>query len=135
MAAGDKTYTGLGVPLWGESTITQTTLGTDILTIEGMASQTGDFFICRDSGQTEKFIVTKDGNVTAAGTVTATGALTASGGITMAAGQYIGFTMPTSAPTTAITKGDIFSMETSTYVQLAIGQTANTLRYVNTTSA
>ena len=135
MTVGDKTYGGLGVPLGGEFEITQETLGTDIMTITGVASQSGDFIVCRNSALSEKFVVDVSGNVTAAGTLAATGAITASGGLTMAATKYIGFTMPTSAPTTAITKGDIFSMESSTYVQLAIGQTANTIRYVNTTSA
>jgi len=135
MTVGDKTYNGLGVPLFGEFNIEQQTLGTDIMTITGAASQSGDFIVCRNSAASEKFVVDVSGNVTAAGTLAATGAITASGGVTMAATKYIGFTMPTTAPTQAITKGDIFSMETSDYVQLAIGQTANSLRYVNTTSA
>jgi len=117
MAAGDKTYGGLGVPLEGEFEIKQVTLGTDIMTITGASGQTGDFIVCRDVDHAEVFVVD-------------------AGGINMPATRYIGFaSLPTTAPATAITRGDIFVMETSTYVQLAIGQTANSLRYVNTTSA
>ena len=122
MAAGDKTYGGLGVPLNGEFEIKQITLGTDIMTITGATSQSGDFIVCRDVDQTEVFSVDVDGNMV--------------GGIAMPASRYVGFSdIPATAPTTGITRGDIFTMETSTYVQLAIGQTANALRYVNTTSA
>ena len=122
MTAGDKTYGGLGVPLNGEFEIKQTTLGTDIMTISGATSQTGDFIVCRAIDGTEKFVVDKDGVV--------------AGGIAMPSARYVGFAdIPATAPTTGITRGDIFTMETSTYVQLAIGQTANALRYVNTTSA
>ena len=122
MTIGTSEYGGLGVPLHGEFEITQITLGTDIMTITGVASQSGDFIVCRNSAGVEKFVVTVDGAMGA--------------DLSMISGKYIGFAdLPTSAPTTAITRGDIFTMETSTYVQLAIGQTANTLRYVNTTSA
>ena len=122
MTTGDKTYNGLGVPLFGEFNIEQQTLGTDIMTITGADSQTGDFIVCRDVDASEKWYVDVNGVMV--------------GGIAMPASKYVGFAdIPATAPTTGITRGDIFTMETSTYVQLAIGQTANALRYVNTTSA
>lgn len=73
MTVGTRTYEGLAVPLKGESKITQETAATDILTIDGIASQTGDFIVCRSSAAAEKFVVTKDGNVTIAGTSTISG--------------------------------------------------------------
>jgi len=63
MTAGTKTFLGLAVPLFGESTIEQQTLGTDILTIKGAASQTGDFLVCVDSSGTEKFVIDKSGGI------------------------------------------------------------------------
>lgn len=58
-----RTYEGLALPLKGESVIEQETAATDILTIEGAASQAGDFLVLRDSDASEKAVVTKDGNV------------------------------------------------------------------------
>ena len=61
MTVGTRTYEGRAVPLKGESNIVQETLGTDIITITGAASQTGDFLVCRNSSGTEKAVITKDG--------------------------------------------------------------------------
>ena len=41
MATGTQTYKGLAVPLFGESTIKQVTLGTDVLNVESLAAATG----------------------------------------------------------------------------------------------
>lgn len=67
MAEGNSTYMGLGVPLNGEVEITQKTLGKDIVTLTGAASQTGDFLVCQNSAGTEKLVFDVDGNVLAAG--------------------------------------------------------------------
>ena len=121
MTVGKTEYGGLGVPLHGEFEITQTTLGTDIMTITGVASQTGDFIVCRNSSGTEKFVVDKNGAIT--------------GDYVLASGGYLGFSsIPTTAATTGITKGDFFVIQTSSFMQLAVAQTANTVRYVATTS-
>lgn len=77
MTVGNRSYEGMSVPLKGESQIVQETLGNDILVIEGAASQSGDFLVCRDSSETEKVYVTKDGNavmrnLTVAGSITGT---------------------------------------------------------------
>ena len=61
MTTGTNTYEGLAVPLLGESELVQGTLGTDVLTITGAASQTGDFLVLRDSSSSEKFVVDVDG--------------------------------------------------------------------------
>lgn len=69
MAEGNSTFMGLGMPLNGEVELTQSTLGTDILTITGVASQTGDFLVCQNSSGTENFVVDKDGDVSMAGKI------------------------------------------------------------------
>lgn len=58
-----RTYEGLALALKGESVIEQETAATDILTLEGAGSQAGDFLVMRDSSETEKAVVTKDGNI------------------------------------------------------------------------
>jgi len=55
MAAGNKTFLGLAVPLFGEATIEQQTAATDIVTIQGATSQTGDFLVCADVDGDELF--------------------------------------------------------------------------------
>ena len=90
MAEGNETYKGLAVPLFGESEITQQTAASDIVTLTGAASQTGDFIVCQNSTGAEVFVVDVSGIVTlevsattqAAGldiVVTSTGALAALG--------------------------------------------------------
>jgi hypothetical protein len=66
MAEGNSTFMGLAMPLNGESEITQTTIGNDIVTITGVASQTGDFLVCQNSSGTETHVIDVDGNVTIA---------------------------------------------------------------------
>jgi hypothetical protein len=66
MAEGTQSYEGLAVPLYGESEIQQQTLGTDIITITGATSQTGDFLVCQDVDGTEQFVVSCSGLITSA---------------------------------------------------------------------
>ena len=56
MAEGTKTYDGLAVPLLGESEITQQTAATDVLTITGAASMTGDYVVLQDSDGVEEIV-------------------------------------------------------------------------------
>jgi hypothetical protein len=79
MADGTRTYEGRALPLKGEGVIQQETAATDILTIEGAASQTGDFLVCRTSALAEEFSVDKDGDVVIGDNLTITGTLTAAG--------------------------------------------------------
>lgn len=81
MAVGTRTYEGLAVPLKGESKIKQRNADVDILTIDGAGSQTGDFVVCRTSAGTEKFVITKDGNLTVAGTGTISGSVGIGGAV------------------------------------------------------
>lgn len=64
MAEGTKTYEGLAVPLFGESEIKGQTAATDILTITGATSQSGDYLVCQNSTGTEHFVVSSSGLVT-----------------------------------------------------------------------
>ena len=126
MVVGDKTFKGLAVPLFGESEITQLTLGTDILTITGVGSQSGDFLVCRNSALTEKFVVDVSGNTTVAGTLAVGGHLTVTG-------SYIkGPTALTTAPTTGLTDGWMFLAMAASTPQIGIcySTAANSIRYI-----
>ena len=72
MTEGTKSYEGLAVPIYGESEITQQVAATDILTITGAASQSGDFLVCQDGSGNEKFVVSSSGLVTSAVGLSAT---------------------------------------------------------------
>ena len=89
MAEGTTTYDGLAVPLSGESEITQTTLGTDILTLTGVASQTGDFLVCQNSAGTEVFVVDVNGALTVGSSVTGTQQTLTISATTMVAGLNV----------------------------------------------
>lgn len=73
MTVGTCTYMGLALPVFGEAEMTQKTLATDILTITGATSQSGDFLVCRIADGTEKFSIDVSGNATIAGNAVATG--------------------------------------------------------------
>ena len=64
MAEGNKTYEGLAVPLLGESEIKQQTAATDILTITGAGSQSGDFLVCQTATGTENLVISSSGLLT-----------------------------------------------------------------------
>ena len=66
MAEGTKTYNGLGVPLFGESEIEQQTAATDILTLTGATSQSGDFLVLQDVSGNELFVVGSNGQISLA---------------------------------------------------------------------
>ena len=122
MAEGNKTTREIGVPLNGESEIKQITAATDILTLTGASGQTGDFLVCQNSSGTEKFVFDVNGKITAAG------------GVGITAGSYlnIGSTVST-APTTGLTKGDLFLFFSNSSPQLAVctSTAANTLKYIS----
>ena len=65
MAEGTSTFMGLAPALLGESEIIQQTAATDIVTITGAASQTGDFIVCQNSSGAEVFVVSSSGGITA----------------------------------------------------------------------
>jgi len=69
MAAGTSTYKGLAMPLSGEATMTQLTAATDILTLKGAGSQSGDFLVGTGSTGTEYFYITSAGKAVFVGGV------------------------------------------------------------------
>ena len=130
MTVGDKTFKGLAVPLSGESEIKQVTLGTDILTITGVGSQSGDFLVLRNSALTETVVVEVSGNTTIAGTLTAVGALSVGGS------RIAGMTPLPTAPTTGLTEGQLFlAMNASTpQIGICYSTAANSIRYITAES-
>jgi len=125
MAPGNKAFKGLAVPLWGESEIAQVALASDILTITGVASQSGDYLVMRDSDGVEDFVFNSD----------ATLVLSAKGSLAGAAFGKIRFPMLASAPTSAagIKAGDMWIAKATTDVyRLAIAisdSVATAVRY------
>ena len=66
MATGTSSFMGRGMGLDGEYNLTQVTAATDIFTITGAASQSGDFFVCENSTGTELFVISSSGAMTTA---------------------------------------------------------------------
>lgn len=90
MAEGTSTFEGLSLPRLGEYEQVQQTVATDMVTLTGGTSMTGDFIVCQNSTGAELFVVDSDGSsafilastTAVAGvtiTVTSTGALAAAG--------------------------------------------------------
>ena len=73
MSEGVMTYEGMAPPLFGEYEQKQQTAATDIVTLTGASSQSGDFLVLQDSSGTEKVWINADGCIFSRGsTVTAT---------------------------------------------------------------
>lgn len=66
MTVGTRTFEGLAVPLSGECEIVQETAATDIITLTGAASQTGDFLVLRNSSGTEMLYINASGGLSLA---------------------------------------------------------------------
>jgi hypothetical protein len=120
MAEGNKTFMGLAVPLNGECEITQITAATDILTLTGNGSMSGDFIVGQTSAGTEKFVVDANGKITAAG------------GVAISSGKFLNLPVATTAITTGLVAGDMYLLKVSTAVQLGICISAagNTCYYI-----
>ena len=114
-----STYDGLAVPLNGESQITQITAATDILTITGASSQSGDFIVCENSTGAELFYVDSTGAITG---TQATLVLSAT---TMTAGMVVSVTS-TGALATAETavNGVLVSASSKSVLNAAFGYTS-----------
>ena len=65
MAEGTRTYEGLAAPLFGEYEQKQTTIGTDMVTLTGKSSMSGDFLVCQTSAGVETFVVGVSGSLSA----------------------------------------------------------------------
>lgn len=60
------TWEGLGLPRLGEYEQEQQNIATDMVTLAGATSMTGDFFVCKNSLGTERFVIESGGNTTVA---------------------------------------------------------------------
>ena len=123
MTVGTRTFMELAVPLNGECQIKQETAATDIITVTGASSQTGDFLVLRNSSNTEKFVVDVNGVVTAAG------------GIILSSG-LLRLPIATTAVTTGLVAGDMYILQASTAPQigLCISAAGNTCYYWTATT-
>ena len=64
MPEGTSTFKGLAVPLQGEHEIEQLTAATDIQTLTGAGSMTGDFLVLQNSSGTELLYIDCNGKIT-----------------------------------------------------------------------
>ena len=104
--AGNATYKGLAVPLYGESEVKQAVAGNDISTVTGKSGQTGDFVVYRDSDEIEKFSIKSTG--------------------------FMGLVGVTTAPTTGLTKGDMFllwSANSAPVLGICVSTATNDVKY------
>ena len=145
MAEGTDTYKGLAVPLFGDFEIKGRTAATDIMTLTAASGASGDFIVCQTVGGGEVFVVDANGLLTiAAGglTLTSGALLVTAGDVTATAGDVV-ITSPTNylrfnfsvtaAPTTALTKGDVFlgfGNTTRPQIGICISTAANTIWYI-----
>lgn len=106
MTAGNKTFLGLAVPLFGEATVEQQTAATDIVTIKGATSQSGDFLVCTDVSGNELF------GVGAAG--------------------RLQLKVLTTRPTTGLTKGELMLLFHGSLPKLGVctSTAANTIKLI-----
>ena len=109
MAEGKDTYNGLAVPLFGDFEIRQRTAATDIVTLAGASSQTGDFIVAQVDGGTEVFVVEDSGKIVSADWPVLAG------------------TVATTIPATGLTTGQVFFYEAANVMQLARADSTSTL--------
>ena len=117
MTVGKDSWKGLGVPLHGDFEITQKTAATDMMTLTGASGQAGDFIVCRNSSGTELFVVDSSGNINLS-----------SGSIDVSAGNLIiQLEQFTTAPSTGLTTGQLFSYTAGNAHYLGLATAAGTL--------
>ena len=115
MAEGTDTYNGLAVPLFGDFEIKQRTAATDIVTIAGATSQSGDFIVAQVAAGTEVFVVEDSGKIVSADWPVFAG------------------TVASTIPTTGLTTGQVFFYAAANVYQLARADAAGTLWRVEMT--
>lgn len=128
MAEGKDSWNGLALPLNGSYEQKQTNVAEDMVTLTGKLSQTGDFIVCQGSTGTEYFVVSSAGALTVGSTLAVGGNLTVTGN-RIKMGSAL-----TTAPTTGLTKGDIFvifggSTATAPQIGVCISTATNELKY------
>jgi len=110
MAEGSDSFKGLGVPLFGDFEIKQRTAATDMMTLTGASGQTGDFIVCQNSSGTELFVVDSDGALDLSAT-----------------NLIIQLEQFTTAPSTGLTTGQLFSYTAGNAHYLGLATAAGTL--------
>ena len=126
MAEGSDSWRGLAQPLFGDFETKQRTAATDHWTATAASGATGDFLVFQTAGGGEVFVVG------AAGELTTTGDLTVAGDVIVSGANYVRPQVATTAPTTALTQGDIFVGlgHTRPQIGICISTLANTLWYL-----
>jgi len=120
MAEGSDSWKGLGVPLFGDFESVQRTAATDHVTLTGASGQTGDFLVCQNSSGTEQLVVTAGGSLVSAGSY-----------LQLATPAHIKFgTIWTTAPT-PLAAGNLWLVQDSTVMQIAIANASADLVYVD----
>jgi hypothetical protein len=122
MAEGTNSWNALALPLNGNYEQKGISSTLDMATLTQVSGGTGDFIVCQSAGGGELFVVARSGEVTLGG------------GVTVPAAQYINWAATvTTAPTTGLTKGDMFvAFATSSPVLGICTSTAGkTLKYIS----
>lgn len=132
MAEGTKTYEGLAVPLFGESEIQQQTAATDLLTLTGASSMSGDFVVMQNSTGAELLVVGYRGTVDfAIGSTTSTNyGIGFTLGASAVADALIKYTAGITGATTSVfqvssTNGPTYLLSIGTSAGAGVGAAAN----------
>jgi hypothetical protein len=116
MPEGTDTYKGLAVPLFGQSEIKQNTAATDILTLTAITGATGDFLVAQTAGGGEVAVIDAAGVLTVQKLVF---------GVAEA---------PITAPTTGLTKGEMFvvwSSATHPVLGMCVSTATQLVQYIH----
>lgn len=132
MAEGTKTYEGLAVPLFGESEIQQQTAATDLLTLTGASSMSGDFVVMQNSTGAELLVIGYKGTVDfAIGSTTSTNyGIGFTLGASAVADALIKYTAGITGATTSVfqvssTNGPTYLLSIGTSAGAGVGAAAN----------
>lgn len=132
MAEGTKTYEGLAVPLFGESEIQQQTAATDLLTLTGASSMSGDFVVMQNSTGAELVVIGYKGTVDfAIGSTTSTNyGIGFTLGASAVADALIKYTAGITGATTSVfqvssTNGPTYLLSIGTSAGAGVGAAAN----------
>lgn len=115
MAEGNSSYKGLAVPLAGESEIKQITAANDIITLTAITGATGDFLVCQTAGGGELAVIDANGYVTLQRLIIGS------------------VNSPITAPTTGLTKGEMFLVWDSTtapVLGMCVSQATQLVQYI-----
>ena len=117
MAEGNEAYKGLALPLSGAYEQRGTSTTEDMATLTRITGGTGDFLVLQDDGGEEKVVIESTGDVN------------------IIAGAYLNLgSTVTTAPTTGLTKGDLFlhfAAASTPQLGACVSTAANTVKYMS----